>query len=82
MSAFQHMKNDERRSVLEICLDVHMHNTGSGENPKQDRDVVLLAKIADNWEPSFGHQEWQRFDDAVLLLIRAAIEEHEYANGK
>lgn len=87
MSAFSYMKNDERESVLEVVFDVHTHTTGSGENQHQERDVKLLHKIADNWDPSLLRKDSQRsivharFDDAVLSLIRATIEEHDAING-
>lgn len=70
-------KRRDRRSLLEIALDVHMTTTGNSERSlkAQDRDVEALRLALDTWE----HQlcKYEDFDNAVRALIKAALDEHE-----
>lgn len=65
----------EGRSVLELALDVHMHVKGTVEGTKArfKRDLSALKEVAASWK----NKGLCRFDDAVLEVVLAAIEEAE-----
>lgn len=67
------------RSVLEICLDVHMRNTGSYESfgglDDQIRDRNLLYEVLTTWKPPAGGFNSQLFDFCVHQLIQATLAE-------
>jgi hypothetical protein len=59
----------------EICLIVHMYNTGSGpislEEYEEYRETLQIA--VDNWKEE--RAENKLFDDAVLNLINVTLKE-------
>lgn len=67
------------RNLLQICLDVHQHTTGSSDVHANDQymaDVALLQKAIDTWERSIAHDD--AFDDHVYRLIKVTLAEAEY----
>lgn len=61
-------------NLLQVCLDVHMAATGSSDPLLPDiweRYGTILFAARHNWEPPSPFA-WQ-FDDAVLALVKAAI---------
>jgi hypothetical protein len=71
----------DNENLLQICLDVHMAARGSSDPLAPDiweRYGMVLFAARDNWQPSqvFAAQ----FDDAVLALVRAAIDEWQIAS--
>lgn len=72
-------KKQNGRSLLSICLDIHMQNTGASDQYQFDvkgykKDLTLLRIALDNWE----HQPIEKFldfDCAVYDLISATIDE-------
>ncbi len=66
----------ENETLLQICLDVHMAAMGSSDPllPEEaERYGKILFAARDNWQPSIKSS--QSFDDAVLALVRAAIDD-------
>lgn len=62
-------------TLLDICLALHMSNTGSSDPldvVEQNRLMQILRDAVRFWEPSV-HSHY--FDAAVLNLIRATIDE-------
>ncbi len=60
----------------EMCLVVHMYQTGSGPDLGSERykhHLETLQIALDNWEE--GRPDEKLFDDAVLNLIVATINE-------
>jgi len=66
----------DRRSLLQVALDVHMDVTGSCDraSAEHDSDVRLLKLAIETWEPS-SFARHRPFDDAVKALIRRALDE-------
>lgn len=69
-----------KRSLLDICLSLHMQNTGAAdknvgqhEGPTYAEDVNLLALAAAHWEPEL--ESTADFDNAVLRLIMTTLRE-------
>lgn len=66
--------------VLDVCLDVHMQNTGS-LSPQDDYDdnISFLKRKLEFWKPSFTHDLafTKDFDEAVRNLIVVTLKEHE-----
>lgn len=72
----------DKRSVLEIALDIHTTNTGAYErsDADQNKDKEFLTKRLKDW-----HHQWDlttkekasflRFDEAVRNLVRTVLEE-------
>lgn len=75
MNRRERLRKDDPRSLLEICLDVHMTHEGSMERFGLDqiKDLELLNEWLDTWEPSTPKSEL--FDEAVRQLILATIAE-------
>lgn len=63
-------------SILEICIELHQNATGSADylSTKQyDEYYHFLVNKIKNWKP--GLEMCKRFDDAVLELAKATLEE-------
>ena len=68
------MEPDE--NLLQICLDIHMAARGSSDplaSEIWERYGKVLFAARDNWKPSPAFS--QQFDDVVLALVRAAIDD-------
>lgn len=64
------------RSLLGICLSVHMAQTGASDYyDDYPEDVVILKDAKENWEPSLLPSAMM-FDAAVLNLIEITIQEY------
>lgn len=64
------------RSLLEICLDVHMHTRGSSDalSPHEyEYDKETLAIALNNWREE--HPQSKPFDSAVKNLIQVTLDE-------
>lgn len=64
------------RSLLDICLDVHMHTRGSSDelSPHEyEYDRETLAIALNNWREE--HPTAKLFDDAVKNLIQVTLNE-------
>jgi hypothetical protein len=63
------------RNLLQICLDVHMCSSDSSDATLDTyiEDIELLKKAVRHWEK--GYVGTKAFDDAVLNLINATIDE-------
>lgn len=64
------------RSLLDICLDVHMHSSGSSDelSPHEyEYDKKTLQIALDHWEEQIPQCEL--FDGAVKNLIQATLNE-------
>jgi len=69
------------KTLLDVCLYLHMSNTGSSDPLPEDIEVnyiKILKTARDNWEPSV-HKYWEEFDDAVLNLINKTLLETLYS---
>jgi hypothetical protein len=65
-------------NLPEMCLIVHMYQTGSGPDLGEDRYMRHLETLQialDNWE--VGREDDRLFDDAVYNLVKATIEESQ-----
>jgi hypothetical protein len=62
------------RSVLQVCLDVHMDARGSYQRGTgcQELDIRVLRHVVETWK-NHGICE---FDDAVLHLVRTTVAEY------
>ena len=70
------MDNDE--TLLDICLETHMATTGASDMLDDEwmvRNRRVLEIAVENWTPSSPRH--LRFDNAVLELIKATLEEME-----
>lgn len=70
------------RSLLDICLCVHMGTTGSAD-PEPKEYVEILEDALKNWEPNTFSSSWG-FDEAVRHLIWTTLCERrrcEYESG-
>lgn len=68
------MKSGE--TLLDICINTHMALLGSADPLtliELQRNTEILQKAVDHWQP--GRTSSKRFDDAVLELCRATLEE-------
>ncbi len=67
-------------SLLDICLMVHQHSTGSSDelNPGQYEHWRDILKDAVRYW-SEGHFQSLQFDNAVLNLIIATLNEPEFS---
>ena len=64
------------RSLLDICLDVHMHTQGSSDElaPQEyEYEKETLAIALNNWKE--GLPRSKAFDDAVKNLIQLTLNE-------
>ncbi len=62
--------------ILPVCLGLHMAHTGSADPmPAEDkaRHVAWLRQRLTDWQPA--HAKWERFDEAVKVLIMATLDE-------
>jgi hypothetical protein len=65
----------EDKTLLDICLYLHMNNTGSSDPLPDDIEVYyikILKTAINNWEPSHN-KKFEEFDNAVLNLINKTI---------
>lgn len=63
------------KSLLELCLNIHMHHTGASHPlPEYDKDVRVLVSRLENWQPNL-HARSTVFDNAVKELIKATLNE-------
>lgn len=62
------------RSLLSICLNLHMHHTGRGADyanaGQYQADLQLLMQAVRDW-----HYDSSHFDNAVLTLIQTTVTE-------
>lgn len=74
----------DKKSILEMCLDLHMHNTGASDPlpPATYGEYFhYLCNKVQAWLPS--HDGTKQFDDAVLNLVKVTIAEcSEHRNVK
>jgi hypothetical protein len=66
------------KTVLDVCLMLHMSNTGSADPltlEDEDKSLKLLKMMLSKWADS--HVSSKRFDDAVKNLIEATLIETE-----
>jgi len=66
----------EWHSLLDICLMVHQHSSGSSDElspEKYDYHKETLAIALNHWEES--HPQSKKFDDAVKNLIQDTLDE-------
>jgi hypothetical protein len=69
---------DRSQSVLDVCLALHTSATGASDPLPDDelkRMTAWLRVRVDGWRKT--HARSERFDDAVFLLARAALEDAE-----
>lgn len=64
-------------NLLNICLDLHMQNSGSydGMNKVVFKCLVSILEDALNEWKETTHLKYKQFDDAVKNLIIATLEE-------
>lgn len=63
-------------NLLDICLDLHMANTGSFQDVPTNKYkflVSILKQSIEEWVD--GNAKYKSFDEAVRNLIKATIEE-------
>jgi hypothetical protein len=65
------------RKLLDVCLELHMHNSGGGDPWCFDREryVHVLRTAIANWRE--GSASSKGFDDAVKNLIVKTLEEDD-----
>ena len=63
-------------NLLNICLELHMFNTGSSD-ALNDKDKLFLINILKqallDWTE--GPEKYKKFDNAVLYLIETTLQE-------
>ena len=69
------------RSLMGVCLDLHMWNNGSGDPWATDRQGCLLVLQAalEFWEE--GPPAAKEFDNAVKNLIQVTLDEDTWYNN-
>lgn len=71
------------RTLLDICLAVHMHHTGASDPLSAEmlaEFVSILRDACQHWER--GREESLNFDTSVRWLIESTLLEHsQYENG-
>jgi hypothetical protein len=75
MRSEHYTKTAGNRSVLDICLDVHMCTTGAYPRHKQEQedDIDCLEEVLENWTDSIHAP---KFDNAVRKLIQVTLDEY------
>jgi len=77
----------DKRSLLEIALDIHTTNTGAYErtDAENQADKEKLAKRLEEWHPQWTlgkgsdrETTWLRFDEAVRHLLLTVLEEKSW----
>lgn len=66
----------EGKTLLDICLELHMSNTGASDVLTENDitkylDILITATLC--WEE--GLKQWKDFDDAVLNLVKITTRE-------
>lgn len=70
------------RTLLDICLAVHMHTTGASDPLPPEllaEQVSILRDAIQHWED--GHLASLEFDTAVRRLVDATLVEFDRAQG-
>lgn len=63
------------KSLLELCLDIHMHHTGASDPlPEYEKDVRVLVYRLESWQTN-PHKQFANFDNAVKELVKATLNE-------
>lgn len=73
---------NEGENLLTICLDLRMSNSGAADpliDSCKERYIKILKKAIRFWES--GPEKFKRFDNAVLELCKATLEELGELNG-
>jgi len=74
---------DQGETLLDVCLETHMATTGASDMMGDDmmddewkvRNRRILETAVENWTPSSPRH--LRFDNAVLEIVKATLEEME-----
>lgn len=63
------------RSLMDVCLDLHMWNNGSGDPWATNRQecLLILQTALEYWTE--GTNSAKEFDDAVKNLIQVTLDE-------
>lgn len=69
------------RSLVNVCLDLHMWNNGSGDPWATDRQkcLLILQTALEHWTE--GPAYAKEFDDAVRSLIQVTLDEDTWYNN-
>ena len=69
-----------RPTLLEICQDLHMYNTGSCDSLHYDKEVrdlmVYILETALNHWVHGSKSRWKAYDDAVLHIVQVTLNEY------
>jgi hypothetical protein len=67
--------NNQYRTLLDVCLDVHMTNAGSFDRPAgfQCNDILALEHALATWKEDLPRSK--QWDDAVKTLIELVLRE-------
>lgn len=75
--------NDQWSTLPEICMELHMQHTGSGETltPEQyDSAVIYVASRVHNWKPLSNGMKSAAFDAHVFgMCIAVLVEADEHS---
>jgi hypothetical protein len=79
----QEYREKTRRSVVQIALNVHIHNnqTYVRDVNVQSDDIRHLQRSLEHWQGSV-RPAYEQFDNAVYQLIVTALRESEAVNGR
>lgn len=81
VSGFVNPKDGNHDDLLSMALELHMTITGASlDSPPNEiaRIVDVLSNRLHSWRPSVNGCE--RFDSAVYILIKVALDEYEQSH--